>query len=313
MLFRTAHHADLDRTLIGADPTDWLDHERFSADLERGQYSKENIWLAIDDDNQILAHAIWWTLNREPHPYALDSLVVVDTVDDREQLAADLLAHAHRRFIADGASELPGLYLSLPPEWRNDPDLVDAVGWRREALRRVGLSDVLERMAFVWEPPSAIPTADERLRFVAEPDDTVFRDVCLRLAHDSLDVGTIKDVARMGLEEAVQQDFDRNRAMPGDRNLWRLAYTHDGQLVGMVMPSANDNNQVIAYIGVVPQQRGHGYVNGLLAEGTALLARAGATRVVAHTDYGNTPMAAAFHAAGYRHGRTNLIIDAPVG
>jgi RimJ/RimL family protein N-acetyltransferase len=88
--------------------------------------------------------------------------------------------------------------------------------------------------------------------------------------------------------------------MPAPRDWWRLAYSTDGALVGVVMPSRNYEAFVIAYIGVVPEQRGRGHVGRLLAEATAFLVGQGAERIVADTDTGNRPMAAAFERAAYR-------------
>ncbi|MFI6065430.1 hypothetical protein ACIA47_09190 [Micromonospora sp. NPDC051227] len=56
---------------------------------------------------------------------------------------------------------------------------------------------------------------------------------------------------------------------------------------------------MIAYLGVVPEHRGHGYVDGLLAEGTRTLAAEDVPRNRAATDLGNVPMAKAFARAGY--------------
>jgi RimJ/RimL family protein N-acetyltransferase len=67
----------------------------------------------------------------------------------------------------------------------------------------------------------------------------------------------------------------------------------------LVMPARNATSAVINFIGVVPEHRGKGYVDDLLAEGTATLHAAGAERVRADTDTRNLPMAAAFGRAGY--------------
>ena len=56
---------------------------------------------------------------------------------------------------------------------------------------------------------------------------------------------------------------------------------------------------VVAYLGVVPEQRGRGYAGELLAEASAFLAGQGAGRIRADTDVANAPMAAAFERAGY--------------
>jgi RimJ/RimL family protein N-acetyltransferase len=56
----------------------------------------------------------------------------------------------------------------------------------------------------------------------------------------------------------------------------------------------------LGYVGVVPEQRGHRYVDDLLARGTATLRRdAPDVGVRADTDLANAPMAAAFARAGY--------------
>ena len=82
---------------------------------------------------------------------------------------------------------------------------------------------------------------------------------------------------------------------------WELAYDADDNLVGLVMPARSPTFLTIGYIGIVPEQRGHGYVNDLLARGTATLrAASGDDAIRADTDLDNAPMAAAFERAGYR-------------
>lgn len=52
------------------------------------------------------------------------------------------------------------------------------------------------------------------------------------------------------------------------------------------------------YLGVVPEHRGRGYADDLLGECTRFLAvEQDAERIVANTDVGNVPMAAAFARA----------------
>jgi ribosomal protein S18 acetylase RimI-like enzyme len=56
---------------------------------------------------------------------------------------------------------------------------------------------------------------------------------------------------------------------------------------------------VIAYVGVVPEQRGRGYVDDLLAQAVATLTASGAEVVRADSDIANVPMANAFRRAGF--------------
>ena len=69
---------------------------------------------------------------------------------------------------------------------------------------------------------------------------------------------------------------------------------------------------VVAYLGVVPELRGNGYVEDLLAEITHLLAVAGAQWIQADTDLANRPMAAAFQRAGYRNFAVRIVLSAPM-
>ena len=65
------------------------------------------------------------------------------------------------------------------------------------------------------------------------------------------------------------------KSMPGDRAWWRLAYDADGKLIGFEIPSANAGGPVVGYLGVLPEHRGHRYIDDLLAEITHQLAETG--------------------------------------
>jgi hypothetical protein len=66
----------------------------------------------------------------------------------------------------------------------------------------------------------------------------------------------------------------------------------------------------IGYIGVVPEQRGRGYVDELLAEMAWTLADlAPGEEVGADTDFGNVPMAKAFVRAGFRMTSEHLVMS----
>jgi ribosomal protein S18 acetylase RimI-like enzyme len=77
-------------------------------------------------------------------------------------------------------------------------------------------------------------------------------------------------------------------------------------VVGLVVPQRLDDVEgTINHIGVVPEFRGMGYVDDLLAKGTALLQGEGFKTVVAETDEANAPMRAALERGGFR--RTGAI------
>jgi hypothetical protein len=65
------------------------------------------------------------------------------------------------------------------------------------------------------------------------------------------------------------------------------------------VPARNHYHAIIAYLGVLPAQRGNGYINEILAEGTRILAAQDMPRIRASTDLGNVPMAETFNRAGW--------------
>jgi len=117
-----------------------------------------------------------------------------------------------------------------------------------------------------------VPQRSQRLTFRPEPDDGAFVDMFRRVAEGSLDAGTGEAVARVGLDRYAHDDLGAYLSMRGPREWWRLAYDSSGGPVGFAIPSRNSGGLVVGFLGVVPEQRGHGYVDDLLAEITADLA-----------------------------------------
>ena len=87
---------------------------------------------------------------------------------------------------------------------------------------------------------------------------------------------------------------------PKPREWWRVATLKTGEPVGFVIPARNAYNPIINYIGVVPEHRGNGYIDDILAEGTRIAAAGNPQRIRAAADVGNVPMAKAFARNGYR-------------
>ncbi len=314
MLFRSTTEADLDRVLACTvtEPISWIPADRYRAELAERQYRPEWTWIAEDSD-QILARALWWGLPSSEHPVALDCVYVHDSVSDRIGLAARLLAAGHDAFRAQGTPKLPQYDLNLPNGWRDDPAVSAAVGWRRTAAARAGLSGALERLRYKWTPDAGLPDPSGRLTFVPEPDDEVFLSALRRIAVGSLDDTTRKNVAAFGAEQQAREEMNLYRNMPGEREWWRLAFTADGRLAGLAMPNRNPYGPVVGYLGVVPELRGHRYIDDILAEITRFHAANGAQQITDTTDITNLPMAAAFERAGYHNYEVRLILSAPAG
>ncbi|GAA4086799.1 GNAT family N-acetyltransferase [Nonomuraea soli] len=306
MLFRPTVEADLDRLLdvVVDEPVSWAHPERIRAELKLGNYRPEWMWIA-EDDGVILARVVFWGMPADAEPYSIDCLSVHPSVADRAGLAAELMSAAIERL-----GTKPEYHLFLPNAWRERPDVAAAVAWRAEVMAKVGIAHRLERFRYEWTPAAPVPEPSRRLLFRPEPDDEVMADAFRRVAQGTLDHSTLKELATMDPVAQARGDVRMYQDnFRGERDWWRLAFTPDGELVGLALPSANNGGPIVGYIGVVPEHRGKGYVSELLDEITRFHAARGAEVVRADTDFANVPMAKAFERAGYVNTSVRLVLS----
>ncbi|MBC9714859.1 GNAT family N-acetyltransferase [Streptomyces sp. TRM66268-LWL] len=311
MLFRSATVSDTDRVaaVVVDEPVGWIPAERYLDELGQRMYRPEWTWLA-EDEGRLMGRALWWGQSTAEHPVDLDCLYVDASVSDRAKVAAGLLSAGLEDFAARGASRLPIFTLRLTGGWRDDPAVVAAYEWRHAAAQAAGLSHVVERLQLEWTADAGLPAAGDRLTY-ARASDEEFLEMFRRIAVGTLDDGTRKDIAEMGAEAAARHNMDFYLDCLGERDWWRLAYDATGEVVGLAIPSATPYARNIGYIGVVPEFRGRGYVDEVLAEMTRMQAEAGAERITATTDMGNAPMAAAFARAGYKVTEIRMVYSVP--
>ncbi|MBB5775885.1 GNAT family N-acetyltransferase [Nonomuraea jabiensis] len=287
---------DLDRVTAWTvtEPVGWIPAERYLAELAENMYRPEWTWIA-EIDGRVVGRALWWGPRDSAHPVALDCLDVDPAAGDRAAIAAELIRAALAGF------PQPVQYaIKVAGGWRDDPATSTAVEWRRAAAHAAGLTREVERLQFEWAPADGVPPSTGVLRF-AEASDEEFLTVFKRIAEGSLDAQTRANVAVKGVDATAREEMDFYLRAPSKREWWRIAYTPEGQVAGMAIPSATPYNVNVGYLGVVPEVRGRGYVDEILAEITRIHAANGEPRITATTDMGNAPMAAAFRRAGYRN------------
>lgn len=289
------------------EPVGFVDDDRLRKETAAGRFRPGWTWFAVDG-SRIVARALWWGRADSERPLALDCLHVLPEVPDRAALATELLSRGHTEFNAR-----PEYQLILHTSERDaDPAVADAVAWRSDAAKAVGLTDVIERLRFEWTPEAGVPGPSERLVFRPASGEE-FLAVFRRVAVGSLDVATQQDIAATDVDTQAKGDLEFYQSCPGERSWWRLAETTDGELVGFAIPSATPTNRNAGYLGVLPELRGRGYVDDLLGEITRVHAADGAERITATTDVPNTPMAAAFRRANYQVTELRMVFGTPAG
>ncbi|WNI21698.1 GNAT family N-acetyltransferase [Streptomyces sp. ITFR-16] len=277
-----------------------LDHE-LAGDLASGRRRPEWMWVALRGE-RLVARIAWWSREGR-EPFLLDFFDLDDTLPRAEREEAGLrLVEAATAAVVPAGAPRPEYGRYVPPDWREDPVVLDSVEARIRVMERTGARMLVERLRLEWRPGTPVPADSGRLRFrqVADREDLVA--LMTPVMEGTLDAHGRQDLASgLSAREAAEQQYDEELAgYPTPREWWRIAELPDGEPVGFVIPARNSYNPIIAYIGVLPARRGHGYIDDILAEGTRVLAaQEGVERIRAATDLGNVPMAKSFARLGY--------------
>ncbi|MEU8227626.1 GNAT family N-acetyltransferase [Kribbella sp. NPDC048915] len=308
MTIRTTVEADLDtiHALIEQQSVNTVTLERYTEYVAKGYYKHAWTW-AYEENGAIQALVIWWGFPGGEHPFSIDGLYYAGD-GDPVPVWTELLKYAVADRPAD--AEPPEYHFFLEPDWQDRPEVVADLDTRTRAAAAIGMTAVTDRLRYEWKPAYGLPERSTRLTF--EPaDDEAFVDVFMRVSEASLDAATAREIKRLGVEQAAREELATYKAMPGDREWWRLAYDADRELVGFAIPSANPGGPVVGYLGVVPEHRGKRLSDDLLAEITHLLAETGAEQIRADTDFGNVPMAQSFDRLGYRVFAVRRVLSFP--
>jgi RimJ/RimL family protein N-acetyltransferase len=294
------------RPIAGRDELDlfcqlsYLLDDELADDLDAGRRLPEWMWVAVRGD-RLVARLAWWARDHDDVPRILDVFDVDDAaeLDEVTDIGVRLVEAATGQVLGQGGRR-PHYSRFVSPDWRDDPAERRAVESRMAMLAQTGAELFVERLRLEWQPAGSVAPPGERLDFRPADDTAELLALMSEVLDGTLDAHSRDDLTRMSAQQAAIEQYDVELSRyRSPRDWWRVATLPGGGPVGFVIPARNDYNAIIAYIGVLPEHRGHGYIDDILAEGTRILAAEGVPRIRASTDLGNVPMARAFQRAGY--------------
>lgn len=269
-----------------------LDHE-LADDLAAGRRRPDWMWVALRG-GELVARAAWWGRAGESVPFLLDYFDLQDVT------AGALLLRTAMAEILPAGTRSPVYHRMIPAGWREKAETRSVVEDRMSALEQTGARLLAERLRFEWRPGTPVATPQNRLLFRPIRDEDEILDLMTRVLDGTLDAHSRADLTRLSAREAAIRHYEDELAhYHSPRDWWRVATLPDGRPAGFVTPARNDYNPIIGYLAVLPEHRGNGYIDDILAEGTRILAVQEVPRIRAATDLGNLPMANAFRRAGY--------------
>lgn len=193
---------------------------------------------------------------------------------------------------------------------------------KKTVINRLGLPLHQAKKVFVWKEPRPPIKVPNRLIFRSfeQVGKEVLLDVIIRCHHKTLDRAVKSLIAEQQNRQKDLTGYINEELAEIEKDFvfkpdwWQLAYTSDDRLAGYVQPvlfpgmkKGDLEEGTIYYIGVVPEFRGNGYVNDILAKGVAVLQGVGIWQIYCDTDCENHPMANACQAAGFEEEGINYI------
>jgi RimJ/RimL family protein N-acetyltransferase len=297
----TLHHHDLTlRPIAGLHELDLFNtlpyvlNDEVASDLATGRRRTEWLWLALRGD-RVVARAGWWSQPGDQHPLLMDIFDIDGDTDD-----GVLLLQAALPAVVPVGTRPPEYGRFLAPDWRDHQETRQAVGDRMGALEAVGAKLFVERLRLEWRSGTPVSELSGRLAFRAVQSPGELIELMTLVLEGTLDAHSRDSLTRMTPSEAAREQYHNElERYASPHEWWQIASLPDGEPIGFVIPAHNGYNPIIAYLGVLPAHRGHGYIHDVLAAGTGLLAAQDVPQIRASTDVGNVPMAAAFARAGY--------------
>jgi len=246
-------------------------------------------WFVADGGSS----AVLWSLPGGDLPSNV-VLIETDWSDDALAAGRSLMARVHELAARLGAEELGHTVDSPPvaPQHQEHPEA------RVRLLEETGYELVRDGLRWLLPSPQDADDGPLTFRTIAEVGDDAFVDAIAATFEGTPDAELTLDVEQHGARDAARRYLDDHKALEHRPEWFELGYA-GGELAGVIMGARNPTSAVIAYVGVVPAQRGRGFAPALVRRGTARLAAAGATEVRGDCDRDNVAMARAFERAGY--------------
>ena len=297
--FVTAEEASLDAFLSVSEASQYQRELReYAESLLQGRFTKPEWCLIGLEAGAPVARAALWALPDQAVP---TDIVLIDADWSDEDLAAGqaLMAQVHELARGLGARDLTH-HVDSPP---GAPQYQENEEARIRLLEKSGFKLLRDGLRWRYSGSSAQGTSPAPpLVFRALPDvgEDAFVDALASTYQGTRDSWITRSIEEHGTRGAARADFLDYQGMEHLPEWWELAFTDDGALAGVIMAARNPSSAVIAYVGVVPEQRGRGLARELTRRGTEQLLESGADEIRGDCDLDNVGMVKAFQRAGYK-------------
>ncbi|MBO0685066.1 MAG: GNAT family N-acetyltransferase [Candidatus Dormibacteraeota bacterium] len=264
--------------------------------LQQGCTRPEWCVLGMEGGAPLVRAALW----AQPGQSVPTDLVLLDADWTDHDLSAGraLLSEVHARARSLGADSLHH-HVDSPP---GPPQYQERDEERVRLITGSGYELLRDGLRWLWSAGPADGGASQpslTFRTLAEVGEDAFIAAMASTYEGTLDTWIARRVDELGRAKAARSDFLEYQTLEHRPEWWELASTGEDELVGVVMAARNPSSAVIAYVGVVPAQRGRGLAEELVRRGMRRLVSDGASEIRGDCDQENVGMVKAFERAGF--------------
>jgi ribosomal protein S18 acetylase RimI-like enzyme len=296
--FVTAEDASMDAFLSVSEGSQYQGQLReYTESLLQGRFTKPEWCLLGLEAGKPVARAALWALPGQAVPTDI-VLIEADWSDKDLSAGQALMTQVHEVARGLGAHALTH-HVDSPP---GAPQYQENVEARIRLLVESGYDLLRDGLRWRYSGSSAQEASPARaLAFRALPEvgEDAFVDALASTYQGTRDSWITRSIEEHGTHGAARADFLDYQGMEHLPEWWELAYTDDGALAGVIMVARNPSSAVIAFVGVVPEQRGRGLAQQLVRRGTEQLLESDTDEIRGDCDLDNVGMVKAFERAGY--------------
>jgi ribosomal protein S18 acetylase RimI-like enzyme len=298
LAFATAEESSMDAFLSVSAASPYQERLREYADSLIRQRCTRPSWCVLGVEEGVpLARAALWALPDEALP--TDVVLIDADWNDRDLAGGHALLTRLHELAGDLGADALSHHVDSPPGAPQYQENEDA---RIRLLTESGYELLRDGLRWRYSPSSPPEARRENslvFRTLADVGEDVFVDAIASTYQGTRDSWITRSIEELGTAGAARADFVDYQQMYHLPEWWELAYTEDGALAGVIMAARNPSSAVIAYVGVVPEQRGRGLAPHLVRRGTERLLESGATEIRGDCDRDNVGMVKAFERAGF--------------
>ncbi len=179
----------------------------------------------------------------------------------------------------------------------------------KKAFLSCGFEITQEKKSYLWKE-GCINTPPHQITFksLEKVGDSTFIDAIERVTENTFDKDDLDSIRDFGSHNAAVNYFNSLKDIDFNPTWWHLGYVNS-ELIGLIIPQKFDEvHGAINYIGVVPEQRGKGYIDDFLIEGTRILKENGIKSIIGDIDVDNYPMEASLIRQNYKFDCSMLVL-----